>query len=98
MYAPRRVSDSSGRASRGPGSYPRGPMAGPQPNGIILARPEEPAQGVRLAVKDLFDTVGLTTTYGSIVYAEHVPDRSAEAVTRLGTAGVAERGQRARDE
>ena len=68
-------------------------MAGPQPNGIFLARPEEPSEGKRLAVKDLFDTAGLTTTYGSIVYADHVPERSAEAVTRLEAAGLRERRQ-----
>ena len=34
----------------------------------------EPAPGIRLAVKDLFDTAGLTTTYGSAIFAEHVPD------------------------
>jgi aspartyl-tRNA(Asn)/glutamyl-tRNA(Gln) amidotransferase subunit A len=68
-------------------------MARPQPNGIFLARPEEPAQGIRLAVKDLFDTAELTTTYGSIVYAEHVPERSAEAVTRLEAAGYANVGK-----
>ena len=28
---------------------------------------------MRLAVKDLFDTAGLVTTYGSILFAEHVP-------------------------
>jgi aspartyl-tRNA(Asn)/glutamyl-tRNA(Gln) amidotransferase subunit A len=65
----------------------------PQPNGIFLARPEVPAQGIRLAVKDLFDTAGLTTTYGSIVYAEHVPERSAEAVTRLEAAGYGNVGK-----
>jgi aspartyl-tRNA(Asn)/glutamyl-tRNA(Gln) amidotransferase subunit A len=44
-------------------------------------------------VKDLFDTAGLTTTYGSIVYADHVPERSAEAVTRLEAAGYANVGK-----
>ena len=68
-------------------------MAGPQPNGIFLARPEEPFEGKRLAVKDLFDTAGLTTTYGSIIYADHVPERSAEAVTRLEAAGYANVGK-----
>src|SRR5262245_47082768 len=68
-------------------------MARPQPNGIFLARPDEPAEGIRLAVKDLFDTAGLTTTYGSIVFAEHVPERSAEAVTRLEAAGYANVGK-----
>ena len=68
-------------------------MARPQPNGIFLARPEAIADGRRLAVKDLFDTAGLTTTYGSIVYADHVPARSAEAVTRLEAAGYANVGK-----
>ena len=68
-------------------------MAGPQPNGIFLARPEEPFEGKRLAVKDLFDTAGLTTTYGSIIYADHVPGRSAEAVTRLEAAGYTNVGK-----
>src|SRR4029078_2456415 len=56
-------------------------------NAIFLAKPAEIGDGKRLAVKDLFDTAGLTTTYGSIVYADHVPEQSAEAVTRLEAAG-----------
>ena len=43
--------------------------------------------GRRLAVKDLFDTAGIRTTYGSAVFADHVPERSAEAVTALERAG-----------
>ena len=31
------------------------------------------ADGVTLAVKDLFDTAGLETTYGSAIFAGHVP-------------------------
>jgi aspartyl-tRNA(Asn)/glutamyl-tRNA(Gln) amidotransferase subunit A len=54
---------------------------------VFLARPEQVADGIRLAVKDLFDTAGLHTTYGSILFAEHVPDRTAEAVARLEVAG-----------
>ena len=68
-------------------------MARAQPNGIFLAQPVEPSQGIRLAVKDLFDTAGLTTTYGSIVFADHVPGKSAEAVTRLEGAGYASVGK-----
>jgi aspartyl-tRNA(Asn)/glutamyl-tRNA(Gln) amidotransferase subunit A len=52
-------------------------------DGIFLARPDAPADGIRLAVKDLLDTEGLTTTYGSAVFADHVPTRTAEAVQRL---------------
>jgi aspartyl-tRNA(Asn)/glutamyl-tRNA(Gln) amidotransferase subunit A len=63
------------------------------PEGIFLARPERAAEGIPLAVKDLFDTAGLTTTYGSIVYADHVPERTAEAVTRLEAAGYATVGK-----
>src|SRR5215216_5968988 len=67
--------------------------ADPTLNGIFLAEPTEVREGRRLAVKDLFDTAGLTTTYGSIVYADHVPERSAEAVTRLEAAGYANVGK-----
>jgi aspartyl-tRNA(Asn)/glutamyl-tRNA(Gln) amidotransferase subunit A len=63
------------------------------PQGIFLAQPSEIGDGIRLAVKDLFDTTGLTTTYGSIVYAEHVPQQSAEAVSRLEAAGYANVGK-----
>ena len=67
--------------------------ADPTPPGIFLARPESVGDGKRLAVKDLFDTAGLTTTYGSIVYADHVPDRTAEAVARLAAAGYVDVGK-----
>jgi aspartyl-tRNA(Asn)/glutamyl-tRNA(Gln) amidotransferase subunit A len=52
-----------------------------------------PDDGIRLAVKDLFDTAGVRTTYGSAVFAEHVPDRTAEAVRRLEAAGYASVGK-----
>jgi aspartyl-tRNA(Asn)/glutamyl-tRNA(Gln) amidotransferase subunit A len=55
-------------------------------DGIFLAIPEEPAAGIRLAVKDLLDTAGLGTTYGSAVFADYVPATSAESV-RLAEAG-----------
>jgi len=60
---------------------------------IFLARPEQPVKGTRLAVKDLFDTAGLTTTYGSIVFGDHVPEQTAEAVRRLESAGYANVGK-----
>jgi aspartyl-tRNA(Asn)/glutamyl-tRNA(Gln) amidotransferase subunit A len=61
--------------------------------GIFLARPERVAEGIRLAVKDLFDTAGLTTTYGSAIFADHVPDTSAEVVRRLEASGYANIGK-----
>ena len=64
------------------------------PAGIWLARPDPmPTGGLPLAVKDLFDTAGLTTTYGSILFADHVPDRSAAAVERLERGGYANVGK-----
>jgi aspartyl-tRNA(Asn)/glutamyl-tRNA(Gln) amidotransferase subunit A len=62
-------------------------------DGIWLARPEEPQSGLPVAVKDLLDTAGLTTTYGSALFADHVPAESAEAVRRLEAAGYAVAGK-----
>jgi Asp-tRNA(Asn)/Glu-tRNA(Gln) amidotransferase A subunit family amidase len=47
-----------------------------------------PLAGLRLAVKDLIDTAGVRTTYGSKIYADHVPERTATAVERLVAAGA----------
>ena len=49
---------------------------------------EGPLAGRTLAVKDLFDTAGIRTTYGSGLYADHVPERNATAVQRLLDAGA----------
>jgi aspartyl-tRNA(Asn)/glutamyl-tRNA(Gln) amidotransferase subunit A len=61
--------------------------------GIWLARPDAPGAGVPVAVKDLLDTAGLTTTYGSALFADHVPAVSADAVLRLEAAGYAVGGK-----
>ncbi len=53
----------------------------------------EAGPGIRLAVKDLFDTAAVRTTYGSAVFAEHVPSESAEAVRRLEAAGYVNVGK-----
>ncbi len=60
---------------------------------IFLAQPESTGPGIRLAVKDLFDTGGLETTYGSAIFAGHVPERTASAVLRLEDAGYANVGK-----
>jgi aspartyl-tRNA(Asn)/glutamyl-tRNA(Gln) amidotransferase subunit A len=54
---------------------PAGPKAGP-------------LTGKTLLVKDLIDTAGVVTTYGSKLYADHVPDRTAPVVQRLVAAGA----------
>ncbi|MHB8468394.1 MAG: amidase [Gaiellaceae bacterium] len=62
-------------------------------DGIWLARPEKPRPGIPVAVKDLLDTAGLVTTYGSSLFAAHVPARSAEAVVRLEADGYSVAGK-----
>ncbi|WP_340537929.1 amidase [Nocardioides sp. GXZ039] len=46
-----------------------------------------PLWGVPFTVKDLYDTAGVRTTYGSRIYADHVPDHDAELVARIRRAG-----------
>jgi Asp-tRNA(Asn)/Glu-tRNA(Gln) amidotransferase A subunit family amidase len=59
---------------------------------ITRVEPAEPKPGLlagrTLGVKDLFDTAGVRTTYGSRLYADHVPERTAPAVQRLLGAGA----------
>ena len=45
-------------------------------------------EGRTLLVKDLIDTAGVRTTYGSRIYADHVPARSATVVDRVLAAGA----------
>jgi aspartyl-tRNA(Asn)/glutamyl-tRNA(Gln) amidotransferase subunit A len=47
-----------------------------------------PLSGRTLLVKDLIDTGGIRTTYGSRIYGDHVPERTAPAVQRLVDAGA----------
>jgi aspartyl-tRNA(Asn)/glutamyl-tRNA(Gln) amidotransferase subunit A len=47
-----------------------------------------PLSGRTLLVKDLIDTAGIRTTYGSKLYAEHVPVRHATVVQRALAAGA----------
>lgn len=44
--------------------------------------------GVPIAVKDLEDTAGVRTTYGSVRFADHVPDVDSAVVARLRAAGA----------
>ncbi len=61
-------------------------------DGIFITELDH-GEGIRLAVKDLFDTAGVRTTYGSAVFSEHVPSRTAEAVLRLEGAGYVNVGK-----
>ena len=46
-----------------------------------------PLAGRTVLVKDLIDTAGIRTTYGSRIYGEHVPERHATVVQRVLDAG-----------
>ncbi len=47
-----------------------------------------PLAGIPFGVKDLFDSEGVRTTYGSPMFASHVPAADAEAVRRARHAGA----------
>jgi Asp-tRNA(Asn)/Glu-tRNA(Gln) amidotransferase A subunit family amidase len=44
--------------------------------------------GIPVSVKDLTDTAGVRTTYGSVHFKDHVPDRDAVGWARLKAAGA----------
>ena len=48
----------------------------------------QPLHGVPVAVKDLVPTAGIRTTWGSLIFQDHVPDADAVAVARLKQAGA----------
>ena len=47
-----------------------------------------PLEGIPIGVKDLFDSEGVRTTYGSRMFADHVPAADAEPVRRARAAGA----------
>ena len=55
---------------------------------VMRGRALGPLHGVPIGIKDVTPTAGIRTTYGSPLYAEHVPEEDAEVVTRLKTAGA----------
>jgi amidase len=50
--------------------------------------PLGPLHGLPIAIKDLEDTAGIRTTYGSRAFAEHVPEADSLLVARLRAAGA----------
>lgn len=51
-------------------------------------RNPRPLEGLPVAVKDLEQTAGLRTTFGSSYFADHVPERDSVTVARLRAAGA----------
>jgi aspartyl-tRNA(Asn)/glutamyl-tRNA(Gln) amidotransferase subunit A len=60
---------------------------------IFITELDAAPGGERLAVKDLFDTAGVRTTYGSAIFAEHVPTQTAPAVAALEAGGYTNVGK-----
>jgi amidase len=54
---------------------------------------EGPLAGVPTAIKDLNATKGVRTSFGSPVFAEHVPDFDDEVVARIAAAGMVSLGK-----
>jgi len=50
--------------------------------------PLGPLHGIPVAIKDLVPTAGIRTTWGSLIFKDHVPDTDAVVVTRLKQAGA----------
>ncbi|MER7500160.1 amidase [Nonomuraea pusilla] len=69
------VAERAMRAAEAADAVPRGTPVGP-------------LHGVPVAHKDLVDTAGIRTTYGSPVFADHVPERDDVIVRRLRAAGA----------
>ena len=57
-------------------------------DGAAARRRRGPLAGRTVLVKDLIDTAGIRTTYGSRIYGDHVPDRHATVVQRVLDAGA----------
>lgn len=55
---------------------------------LAAGQPPGPLFGVPVSVKDLYWTAGMTTTAGSLIYRDFVPDQDAVHVARLRAAGV----------
>ena len=50
--------------------------------------PKSPLDGIPLAVKDLYDTAGITTAGGTLAYQNRVPKKNAKVVELLSQAGM----------
>ena len=50
--------------------------------------PKSPLDGIPLAVKDLYDTAGITTAGGTLAFENRIPDKYATVVENLAEAGM----------
>jgi Asp-tRNA(Asn)/Glu-tRNA(Gln) amidotransferase A subunit family amidase len=55
---------------------------------LAAGRHRGPLHGIPYAIKDLFDTAGIATTWGALPYRDRVPSSDAAIVTKLREAGA----------
>lgn len=55
---------------------------------IRRSKPRGPLHGIPYGVKDLLDTKGIRTTWGSLIFKDRVPDRDAAVIEKLNAAGA----------
>ncbi len=75
-------------------------LVNPEVNAIVALRDREtllkeaarapagPLQGLPMAIKDLAETAGITTTFGSPIFKDFVPEQDCPMVARLRKAGA----------
>lgn len=63
-------------------------MAKAAETAIMRGDPIGPLHGVPFSVKDVIATADVRTTFGSLIFKDHVPDRDAVAVARAKAAGA----------
>jgi amidase len=63
-------------------------MADAADRAVASGGPLGPLHGLPFAVKDLMDTAGMRTTYGSPIYADHVPATDSLLAQRIREAGA----------
>jgi amidase len=54
---------------------------------IVARQDVRPLEGVPFVVKDVIQTKGLRTTFGSKIFADHIPEEDAISVERIQAAG-----------
>ncbi|MFQ6125711.1 MAG: amidase [Candidatus Heimdallarchaeota archaeon] len=55
---------------------------------IRVGKYRGPLHGIPIGIKDLIDTAGIVTTYGSAIYRNNIPNKDAMVVKRLKRAGA----------
>lgn len=67
--------------------------AGHLDTAMVHSGPVGPLHGIPVAHKDLVDTKGVRTTYGSPLYSDHVPQVDSAVVERMAGAGAVSLGK-----